>query len=424
MEAQLNDPAFWDVKALGKEFLRVADICHGCRRCFNLCPSFSILFNRIDALDGELGQLGPHAMDEVVDGCFYCKLCYNHCPYTPPHDFKLDFPLLMVRGKAVRAQTVRPRLRDRLLVKTDFIGQTARWFAPLINRMVRVGWFRNLMHRWAGIHRDRWLPPIAFETFPAWFRKRSAPAGRSTKKVALFSGCLTNYNYPAVGRATVEVLEKNGIEVVWPDQKCCGMPYFDIGDFDSLKAQARANVASLKAMVDRGYAVVSPIPSCSLMFKKEYPALLGSEEARVVAKHTFDVCEYLMSLHHKGELSLDFKQSIGTIAYQIPCHLRDQNIGYKSRDLMQLIPQTQVEVIERCSGHDGSWSVKVEFFEPSMHVGQKAFRAVQSAEASAVVSDCPLAGLQLEQGTGQKACHPIEIVHRAYGLATGTERRP
>jgi Fe-S oxidoreductase len=420
MEAQLNDPKFWRADALDAEFLRVADICHGCRRCFNLCPSFSILLNGIDALDGEVDKLDEATKGSVVDSCFYCKLCYNHCPYTPPHEFHLDFPLLMVRAKAVRAQTTRPRLRDRLLVKTDFIGRTARWAAPLINRLNRVGWFRALLQRWGGIHRDRVLPPIAFQTFPAWFRRRSRPAKAGAKKVALFSGCLTNYNYPAIGRATVQVLEKNGVQIAWPDQVCCGMPCFDTGDFDALKAQARKNVESLMAMVDQGYAIVSPIPSCSLMLKKEYPALLGTDEARTVAKHTFDICEYLMSLHQKGELSTDFSRPVGTIAYQIPCHLRDQNIGYKSRDLMQLIPGATVEVIEKCTGHDGSWSVKTEFFAASMLLGGKAFRAVREADAATVVSDCPLSGLQIEQGAGKKTWHPIEIIHRAYGLAGGS----
>jgi Fe-S oxidoreductase len=169
-------------------------------------------------------------------------------------------------------------------------------------------------------------------------------------------------------------------------------------------------------MVDQGYSVVSPIPTCSLMIKKEYPALLGTDDARLVAKHTFDVCEYLMALHQKGQLSTDFRERVGSVAYQVPCHLRDQNIGYKSRDLMKLIPGTTVEVIERCTGHDGSWSLKTEFFPASMQVGQKAFRAVAAAEADTLVSDCPLSGLQLEQGTGKKSCHPIEVVNRAYGL--------
>lgn len=415
MEAQVSDSKFWDAGALRAEWLRVADICHGCRRCFNLCPSFSTLFNGIDALDGEIAQLGDAVANRVVDECYYCKLCYNHCPYTPPHEFRLDFPLLMVRAKAVRAKTTRPRLRDRLLVRTDLIGRTLRWGAPLVNRLANAAWFRALLHRWGGIHRDRRLPPVAFETFPAWFGKRRARC-ESGPKVALFSGCLTNYNYPSVGRATVQVLEKNGVGVAWPEQQCCGMPFFDTGDLATVVEQAKRNVASLKAMVDRGYAIVSPIPTCSLMLKKEYPALLGTEEARLVAKQTFDICEYLMALHQKGQLSTEFRERIGKVAYQIPCHLRDQNIGYKSRDLMQLIPGTTVEVIERCTGHDGSWSVKAEFFPASMQVGQKAFRAVGAADADTVVSDCPLSGLQLEQATGRKICHPIEVVNRAYGL--------
>ncbi len=421
MEAVLNDPKFWQADALATEFARVADICHGCRRCFNLCPSFSLLFNGIDAVDGEMNQLGPALTDSVVEACYYCKLCYNHCPYAPPHDFKLDFPLLMIRAKAVRAQTTPVRLRDRLLVKTDLIGRAARWAAPLVNRVNRLEWFRALLHRFGGIHRERLLPPYVFQTFPAWFktRRRAAPIG--AKKVALFSGCLTNYNYPVIGRATVEVLEKNGVSVAWPEQRCCGMPSLDVGDFEGLAEAARANVAALKAMVDQGYVIVSPIPSCSLTLKKEYPALLGTDDARLVAKQTYDVCEYLMALHQRGELSTDFTRSVGKIAYQIPCHLRDQNIGYKSRDLMKLIPGTTVEVIERCTGHDGPWSAKVEFFDASMLVGKKAFDAIREAEAETVVSDCPLSGLQIEQGVGRKSFHPIEIVNRAYGLPAGSQ---
>jgi Fe-S oxidoreductase len=415
MDAQFTDLKFWDADAMQAEWLRVADICNGCRRCFNLCPSFSALFNGIDALDGEVEKLGDTVARDVVDACYYCKLCYNHCPYTPPHAFRLDFPLLMVRGKAVRAQVKRPRLRDRLLVNTDLIGRTARWVAPILNRLLQAGWFRALLHRLGGIHKDRRLPPIASEPFPTWFRRRNVRRG-GDRKVALFSGCLTNYNYPSIGRATVQVLEKNGVAVAWPDQRCCGMPFFDTGDVAAATAHARSNVASLKGMVDQGYAIVSPIPTCSLMLKKEYPALLDDEHARLVAKNTFDLCEYLMGLHQRGQLSADFTTRIGKVAYQVPCHLRDQNIGYKSRDLLQLIPGTTVDVIERCTGHDGSWSVKAEFFEASMQVGQKAFRAANAVEAEVFVSDCPLSGLQLEQGTGKKSCHPIELVNRAYGL--------
>lgn len=415
MEAQFSDTKFWDAGALQKEWLRVADICNGCRRCFNLCPSFSTLFNGIDALDGEVDKLGDQVFRQAVDECYYCKLCYNHCPYTPPHEFRLDFPLLMVRAKAVRAKTQRPRLRDRLLVRTDLIGRTLRWVAPLVNRMARAAWFRAFLQRWGGIHKDRMLPPVASEIFPMWIEKRQTRPV-SERKVALFSGCLTNYNYPSIGRATVQVLEKNGVTVAFPEQRCCGMPYFDTGDIAAATAHARSNVASLKAMVEQGYVVVSPIPTCSLMLKKEYPALLNTDDARLVAKNTFDACEYLVGLHKKGQLSTDFPGRVGSVAYQAACHLRDQNIGYKARDLLQLIPGTTVEVIERCSGHDGSWSMKTEFFGSSMQVGQKAFRAVNSSEAQLLTSDCPLSGLQLEQATGKTSRHPIELLNRAYGL--------
>ena len=184
---------------------------------------------------------------------------------------------------------------------------------------------------------------------------------------------------------------------------------------------AKRTVASLKPWVDLGYDVVIPTPSCSLMVKREYVNLVDGEDVKRVASHTFDVCEYLMKLKRDGSLATDFTQKPGRVAYQVPCHLRDQNIGFKSKELMECAG-AQVEVIEKCSGHDGSWSAKTEFFPLSMKIAQKAVRMVEQAPADLVASDCPLAGLQLDQAGaaahvgGKVARHPIQIVRDAYGL--------
>jgi Fe-S oxidoreductase len=234
-------------------------------------------------------------------------------------------------------------------------------------------------------------------------------------RVALFYTCSVNYHYPEIGEAAVRVLKRNGVEVILPDQVCCGMPFVDIGDIPSILKKAERNIRSLKQAIDRGYDVVAVMPSCSLMLKKEFPSLLGDEDSKEVSRHTYDLCEYLMKLHDAGNLSLDFKSAMGKIIYQVPCHLRDQNIGYKSRDLMQLIPGTSVEIIERCSGHDGTWGIKTEYFEESMKIAGRIFRKVEETAPDRVTTDCPLAGNQITQGTGHEVLHPVQILAMAYG---------
>ena len=410
--------------AVVKETLRIFEVCDGCRRCFNLCPSFNTLFERIDAGDSDLSKLAPRDFEQVADECYYCKLCYNHCPYTPPHQYEIDFPRLMVGWKKLQAQEGKARWRDRLLVRTDWIGTLGTLLAPLANWANAQAWFRGILHRIVGIHRDRQLVRFQEETFPHWLQ-RTRESRRSerdetkrvpTARVVLFSTCLVDYHSVEVGQATVAVLEKNGVEVVRPEQQCCGMPLFDTGDISGILRKAQANVAALKPWVDRGYDIIAPVPSCSLMLKREYPHLLPTEEAKLVASHTFDVCEYLMKLKKQGKLDTNFPNRPGKIAYQIPCHLRDQNIGFKSKELMELTGAS-VEVIERCSGHDGTWGVKVEFFDLSMKIAAKAVREVEAAQADLVVSDCPLSGVQLTQaGGGKQTLHPIEVVKWAYGI--------
>ncbi|MDF0674278.1 MAG: heterodisulfide reductase-related iron-sulfur binding cluster [Nitrospira sp.] len=414
-----------DSKRLEKETLRIFEVCDGCRRCFNLCPSFNTLLDRIDAYEGDVAKLTPADHHRVVDECYYCKLCFNHCPYTPPHHYEIDFPHLMVAWKKHLAGERGVRWRDRLMIMTDVIGQLGSATASITNSLLENRLVRSLLERVMGIHRDRRLLHFSGETFPRWFSRRTktATADPPVRKVALFASCLVNFQATDVGKATVQVLEKNGVRVVVPEQRCCGMPSFDIGDTQAIQQAVRSNVASLYPWVLKGYDVVVPTASCSLMLKREYPELDRDEQTRQVAERTFDVCEYLMTMKKAGELATDFAKKPGRVAYQIPCHLRDQNIGFKSKELMECAG-AQVEVIEQCSGHDGAWSAKTEFFPMSMKIAGKAVRAIEHRPADLVASDCPLAGLQLEQAgasahAGRKAVlHPIQIVRDAYGLCT------
>ncbi|MCS6304778.1 MAG: hypothetical protein H8K07_14120 [Nitrospira sp.] len=412
-----------DSKQLEKETLRIYEVCDGCRRCFNLCPSFNTLLDRIDVYEGDVAKLTPADHHRVVDECYYCKLCFNHCPYTPPHHYEIDFPHLMVAWKKRLAAERGVRWRDRLLIMTDMIGRLGSATASITNRLLENPRVRGVLERVMGIHRDRRVLHFSGETFPRWFsrRPRTATADPPVRKVALFASCLVNFQVTDVGKATVQVLEKNGVEVVVPEQRCCGMPSFDIGDTQAIQEAARSNVASLYPLVADGYDVVVPTASCSLMLKREYPELHRDEKTKRVGERTFDVCEYLMAMKKTGHLAADFTKKPGRVAYQIPCHLRDQNIGFKSQELMECAG-AQVEVIEQCSGHDGSWSAKTEFFPLSMKIAGKAVRVIGQTPADLVASDCPLAGLQLEQAgasahaRGKAVLHPIQIVRDAYGL--------
>lgn len=413
-----------DTKQLEKETLRIYEVCDGCRRCFNLCPSFNTLLDRIDVYEGDVAKLTSGDHRQVVDECYYCKLCFNHCPYTPPHHYEIDFPHLMIVWKKRLAAERGVRWRDRLLTMTDAIGKLGSATASITNSLLGNKFLRRLLDRVMDIHHDRQLLHFSSETFPRWFSRRtkSVAVEPPVRKVALFASCLVNYQVTDVGKATVQVLEKNGVQVVVPEQSCCGMPSFDIGDTEAIQQSARRNVASLHPWVLQGYDIVVPTASCSLMLKREYPELQRDEQTKQVAERTYDICEYLMGMKKAGHLSPDFTMKPGRVAYQIPCHLRDQNIGFKSKELMECAG-AQVEVIEQCSGHDGAWSAKTEFFPLSMKIAGKAVRAIEQAQPDLIASDCPLAGLQLDQAgasgraPGRTVLHPIQVVRNAYGLS-------
>jgi glycerol-3-phosphate dehydrogenase subunit C len=413
-------PEFWEPGKVDQELRRVYDICSGCRRCLPLCPSFKVLFDRLDveAVDGDVEKLPAPDVQEVVDLCYQCKLCFNHCPYTPPHRWEVDFPRLMLRARAARARHRGIRLQDKVLGNTDLVGKLGSATAPLSNWMNEVSLHRAFMQPVLGLHKDRNLPRFQRQTFSTWFRGRPPSAGEPPRerKVALFATCQVEYHQPAVGRATVRVLERNGVEVTLPAQRCCGMPYLDGGAVEDARGLIRDNVRSLAEAVRGGCDIVAPGPTCSYMLKQEYPWLDGSADSKLVASRTLDLFEYLARLQAGGALDTNFTRAIGKVAYQLPCHLRAQNIGTKSADVLRAIPGAEVDVIERCSAVDGTWGFKKEYYELSLSVAKPLFDAVRVAGAPMVATDCPLAALQIAQGTGATPRHPIQILATAYGL--------
>ena len=421
MTLDIRAPEFWDPEKVDAELRRVTDICGGCRRCLPLCPSFKELFNRLDAeaVDGDVLKLPKTDLKVVVDLCYQCKLCFNHCPYTPPHRWAVDFPRLMLRARAARAKKDGVTLQDRFLGNTALVGKLGSLTAPLSNWANHLSVHRAFLQAIVGIHKDRNLPKFHRENFSGWFARRRPARFAPLARVALFATCPVEYNNPVVGKATVAVLEQNRVDVTLPPQRCCGMPYLDGGAISEAKTLIADNIRTLAAAVLEGREIVVPGPTCSYMLKREYPWLDGSEDAALVAAHTRDLFEYLTGLHVEGKLDTGFSKNPGRVAYHLPCHLKAQNIGAKSADLLRLIPGARVEVIERCSGVDGTWGLKKEYYGLSLKVAEPLLSGIEAAQADVAATDCPLAALQIAQGTGREAKHPVEILAEAYGLDLG-----
>jgi glycerol-3-phosphate dehydrogenase subunit C len=426
-----QQPQFYDADALQKELDRVFDICHGCRRCFNLCNSFPTLFSLIDeSKTGELDGVDKQAYGQVVDQCYLCDMCYmTKCPYVPPHPWNVDFPHLMLRAKAVKNRSGATRWRDKVLSSTDMVGRLAGIpvVAEVVNAVNRSSVGRKLLDAALGVHPEAPVPPYRSNTLRKQLAKRPKPAlaaqaaAGTRGKVALFATCYGNRNEPQLGLDLVSVFEHNGIEVALVAQEnCCGMPKLELGDLPAVEDLKSKNLPPLLAMIDLGYDIVAPIPSCVLMFKQELPLMFPDEpDVAKVRRHIFDPFEYLALRHKAGLMRTDFTRPLGKIAYHVACHLRVQNIGLKTRDVLQLIPGTTVEPIERCSGHNGTYGVKREFRDTSMKIGKPVMQRVQASGADFYASDCPMAGHQIESGLDPATppTHPLTLLRMAYGLA-------
>ena len=418
-----TDPRYFDANDLRSEVERVFGLCADCRMCVKYCGSFPKLFDAIDdyCVEGKYADvntknLKPADVDNVVDLCFQCKLCYIKCPYTPgDHEWAIDFPRLMNRAKAQSVKKNGVPLADRLLGNPDLVGKVGTMTAPLANWGNENPLNRKLMESVVGIHKDKKLPPFAPQTFAAQFnQKRKAPAGEPAARVAFFSTCYVNYNQPEIGNDTLEVMARNNVDVALAYEGCCGMPLWHNGDMDGAIAAAERNVAYLLRFVDGGRTVIATNPTCSQMIRVEYPRLLGSEAAKKVAGATMDPMEFLAKLAADGKLNKDFKTGAGAISYHIPCHLRAQNVGYKTRDVLALLPETMVKVVEECSGHDGTWAMKKENFEMSLKYGGRAFKEMAEGNPKVTCSDCPLAAIQIEQANGKRPLNPMQILAMSY----------
>lgn len=430
-------PDFHDEALALAEMERVFDICHGCRRCVSLCQSFPRLFDLVDATaDGEVHGVAKADYRQVVDQCYLCDLCYmTKCPYTPPHPWNLDFPHLMLRAKAIRFRQGDVSAKERLLARTDTHGRFAGIpiVVQAVNAVNRTPAARGAMRSLLGVHPEAWMPAFAGQRF-RWGRAMSGSATvvtngqRTPGKVALFATCYVNHHEPGIAADLLKVLEHNTIpyEIVEQEQ-CCGMPQLELGDLEAVARAQRANIPVLARYARQGFAILSPIPSCTLMFKQELPLMFPHcADTQAVKAAMFDPFEYLVARHKDGLLKTDFKQALGKVSYHIPCHGRVQNIGRKTEEMFKLIGQTvavTLTTVERCSGHAGTYGVKDATHPVAMKIGKPVFRAMAQDEPDVIASDCALAGHHIAQGMAQAGTpakalqHPLSLLARAYGLA-------
>lgn len=424
-----KSPEFYDESKVLGEIERVFDICHGCRRCVSLCTAFPKLFDLIDeGSTGEVDGVEKKRFWEVVDQCYLCDLCYmTKCPYVPPHPWNLDFPHVMLRAKAVKFKKGEIKFRDKLLSSTDAIGKLAAIpvVAQTVNSLNANGAVRAVMEKAIGVHKDRRLPPYS----PSRFRSSAEPSephpvrdgANAPGKVAIFSTCYVNYNEPGIGHDLLKVLDHNEVPyVIVEKEACCGMPKLELGDLDSVERLKNVNIPPLARLARDGYAILTAVPSCTLMFKQELPLLFpGDADVKAVGHAMFDPFEYLMMRKRDGLLKTDFKKALGKVSYHIPCHSRVQNMGQKTREMLEAVPGTTVTTVERCAGHDGTWGVKSEYFENSMKIGRPVFRQMAESSPDYIGSDCPIAGRHIEQGMGETSAqreHPLSLLRIAYEL--------
>lgn len=425
-------PKYFDEDDLRQEMNRVYDICHGCRLCVKFCTSFPTLFDLVDrADDQDVERLTADEQDRVVEECFGCKLCYINCPYIPSqHEWEVDFPRLMLRAEQVQVRnkelTVKERVQNQALARTDLAGKVNTAVAPLANKAIQKpgSLTRRMMSATLGIASERILPPYARQRFSTWFRKRSGTQERTVAKdqgeVALFPTCLVEYQNPAVGQDLVKVYERNGVSCSLPEgQRCCGAPWLHSGEVDNFVAQARKNITVLAEQVRHGRDIVVPQPTCGYAIKFDYPDYVGGPDAELVAANTYDAGEYLWAKVHKGEdteLDKEFPGEIPeTVTYHAPCHLRAQQVGLKSRDLLKLTG-TEITLVAECSAIDGTWGYREQNYEISRKVARKMADAIERADDEVVAGDCHLANGGIVQETGRQPVHPLQLLARAYDI--------
>lgn len=388
------------------------DQCIKCSICNAYCPVMKAtgLFPgpKLSGPDAQRFRLKGNAVpQEWLEFCDYCKICEQVCPHNVP------IPRLNIRSRMAAGRVRKPPIRDWLLGHAYLLEKLGSWAAPVSNWVFAWGFIRSLTDRGLGIDRRTPMPSYRRKTFARWFRSRPRVQG---KPIAYFHGCYTNYIDPDIGRAAVEILEKNGFGVILPRQDCCGLPLISNGFYDLAARLGEKNIKSLRKTMEEGVEVVFSSPSCGMTLKEEYESLLNLPGASLLGDHLSDICQFLVRLNDDGKLNTAFQELNETFYYHVPCHLRALQIGLPALELLSLVPGLRViELPEGCCGLAGSYGYKREKYHVAKAVGEEIFRAIRKRKAATVLSDCEACRMQIGHNTGVKTLHPLQVLRRAYG---------
>lgn len=387
------------------------DQCLKCNACIVNCPvsNATLDFGGPKHLGPELKRLIENQAvidDHRIELCTLCGNCDLSCPEN------VHVSTLTAFAKAVHAEKEGTKFRDFVLSNAELVGKVASTFAPITNIAMKMKPVRLVMEGVMGIPAERQFPKYRFNNFNKRYKKKTA---NTKRKVAYYVGCYATYNAPDVADAFVKVMEYNGIEVVKPDQKCCGIPMFANGKMKQGLKNANYNINSLLEYTRQGYDVVVTCTSCTLALKKEYISYLQSEGAYELAEHVYDADEYLRILHAEGEMNTDLEPMNVKAGYYAPCHMKSQGIGNPAMDILELIPGYEIrDVAAGCCGQCGTYGFKKEKYGVSMAIGKPMAEAVADANADYTVTECGMCKNQLDQLTDKKVLHPMQILAEAY----------
>ena len=424
-------PDFLNPEKLDAEMRRVFDVCHGCRRCFNLCDSFPKLFDMIDESKNEdVESLSSNQFEPVVDACTLCDMCFmTKCPYVPPHQFDLDFPHLMLRYRTAQKKLNKLPSVPAQLAQMDRNAKIGVMLSSLINWVLNIKnkFIRKILELVAGIDMRVKLPTYNSETFTNYFKKNNDPINKNApskgRKVVIYSTCFVNFNKKNTGVAALKVLKKNGVEVQEAYPGCCGMPFLEQADLPKVVEQAKKVSKDLLEWIDKGYEVITLTASCGLMLKFEWALLLPNDEnIKKLSKNVKDIDEYIVDIAKNEGLAEGLQEIDGGVTVHNACHARAQNMGIKARDMLKFIPNIKMDIVERCAGHGGTFGVMKETHDIAVKVGKLTAKQIKNKNNKYMASDCPLAGKhlqQLESDTNianDEALHPIELMAKSYKL--------
>ena len=395
------------------------DHCVKCTICETYCPvsAATPLFPgpKYAGPQAERYRGTGESPDVSLDYCSSCGICTQVCPQG------VHIAEINSQARAVLKEDRGIPFRDRLLGRPTLAGRLGAPVAPIANWTMNNGVVRTLLEKTVGIHRSAPMPTWAGRTFQHRARKRRRPPdpARAQRTVVYFHGCGANFYEPLTAEKAVAVLEHNGLEVIVPKQGCCGLPLQSNGIFPDARGYVRRLAAQLAPYARAGHDIVATSTSCALMLKREAREILGvqDEDLEVVGARLYDICEYLEMLHDRGELATDFGTVDMEVPYHAPCQQRGHGIGTPAMGLMGLIPglrATQVDAV--CCGVAGTYGLKREKYDIAMTVGEPVFAAVRESGASMSVCDSETCRWQIAKATGVPSVHPVEVLHRAYGL--------